>query len=78
VSTSNLEASFARAARDYESRTDERPADCAGCPDGIALPDSGLCEECQERATDALDHELSCNCAEKCRWLSRTMDRVFA
>ena len=76
MSTSALEASFARAQRDYESRDDDRAVICAGCSAADAAPESGLCDECGERATEALDHELACRC-EECRWLSVTMDRTM-
>lgn len=75
MSTSNLEASYARAARDYESRTPFEHHVCIGCGDAEVLNPTDLCTECRPRFMAAGNHALDCAC-EGCKWAYRVASRI--
>ena len=70
MSTSALEASFARAQRDYEARTPHEGHTCIGCEEADVLDALALCDECTERAARADSHPIDCTCTD-CSWRSR-------
>ena len=69
MSTSALDASYARAARDYEARTPHEGHTCIGCEEADVLDPMALCDECCARAERADSHRTMCDCAD-CSWRS--------